>query len=60
MMPSNLAATKASPGSLVASANVCSFTCSSPRVSSSSLKKPDRDPLPYWMANSVPFFCSRG
>lgn len=23
------------------------------------LRKPDRDPLPYWMANLVLFFCNR-
>ena len=56
-MPSNLAATKASPGSLVASAKIWCSTSSCPNFRLSWLKKPDSEPLPYWMANSVPFFC---
>ena len=47
MMPSNLAATKARPGSAVASAKVWLWTFSCPSVKSSSLKKPDSEPLPY-------------
>ncbi len=56
-MPSNLAATKARPGSLVASAKVWFCTFRLPRDSTSVLKKPDSDPLPYWMAKSVPLAC---
>ncbi len=46
-MPSNLAATKARPGSAVASAKVWCSTLSCPSVRLSSLKKPDSEPLPY-------------
>ena len=46
-MPSNLAATKARPGSLVASAKVCCCTSRLPNVKMSLLRKPDKDPLPY-------------
>lgn len=32
----------------------CCLTVRSPRVTSSTLKKPSMDPVPYWMANDVP------
>ena len=53
-MPSNLAAMKATPGSLVASAKVWPGTVRSPIVSTSVDRKPDSAPVPYWMANAVP------
>ena len=46
-----------SPGSLVASAKVCPSTRSEPRLSTSVLKKPASEPLPYWIAKSVPLPC---
>lgn len=54
-MPSNLAATKAKPGSLSASAKVCSFTANPPIVTVSADKNPLRLPDPYCIAKAVPF-----
>mmetsp|Transcript_38821 Transcript_38821/g.123385 ORF Transcript_38821/g.123385 Transcript_38821/m.123385 type:complete len:200 (+) Transcript_38821:449-1048(+) len=53
-MPSNFAAMKASPGSLVASAKTWSSTFRSPSVRVSWERNPDREPLPYSIANSSP------
>ena len=50
--------TSGSPGSWVASAKVCPSTRSEPRLSTSVLKKPASEPLPYWIAKSVPLPCA--
>lgn len=55
-MPSNLAATNVKPGSETASANSCPSTSSPPQWSESLLMYPLKEPVPYWMANFVPFF----
>lgn len=54
-IPSNFAATKANPGSLSASANVCSLTANPPIVTVSVDKNPLRLPDPYSIAKAVPF-----
>mmetsp|Transcript_38822 Transcript_38822/g.123397 ORF Transcript_38822/g.123397 Transcript_38822/m.123397 type:complete len:207 (+) Transcript_38822:449-1069(+) len=59
-MPSNFAAMKASPGSLVASAKTWSSTFRSPSVRVSWERNPDREPLPYSIANSSPLACGKG
>ena len=55
-IPSNLAATKVNPGSLVASAKVCPLIINSPIPTTSVDKNPVRLPVPYRMAKDVPFF----
>eukprot|EP01139_Manchomonas_bermudensis_P014854 Amastigsp_a509022_512.p5 type:complete len:116 gc:universal Amastigsp_a509022_512:640-987(+) len=54
-MPSNLATTNVMPGSFVASANVCCEMSRPPIDMSSVERNPVRDPVPYWIANEVPF-----
>jgi len=53
-IPSNLASWNDSPGSSVASAKVCDLMGSPPTVTTSVLKKPSSEPLPYSMWNAVP------
>ena len=53
-MPSNFAKRNARPGSRVASANVWPSIDRPAHPSVSSERKPLSDPLPYWMAKSVP------
>ena len=55
MMPSNLPATNAIPGSFTASAKRTLGTETSPTVTVSCETHPESDPDPYWMLKSVPF-----
>lgn len=55
-IPSNLAATNVSPGSLTASANSCPSIPNPPQPKLSRLRYPLSDPVPYWISNFVPFF----
>lgn len=59
-MPSNFAATKVSPGSLMASANSWRSTWMPPQDNASWEMYPDRLPVPYWISKVVPFFCGLG
>ena len=54
-IPSNLAATNAMPGSLIASAKVWDVTSIPPTLMVSVERNPERLPEPYWILNSVPF-----
>ena len=54
-IPSNLAATKAMPGSESASAKVCSLMSTPPKETVSVDRNPDRLPDPYRISKSVPF-----